>query len=453
MISRPCIQGLVSLLCPVLLLGTTFEAESAPHSSPGPGHGYPGRLETYDTTPELRRQMARFDLTAGWFRRDSLPPEAEYYCNPAGCPVDELPYLLFSPKRGRKPVPMVLYFGGTGEHGTNLVDQFRQTTVFEKVTSPEFQKRHPCYVFAPMLPKGGVIRSALPGNVSALAALINDALYAVAGSLNSPPVDTNRFYLTGLSYGGVVAFELPCAFPGRFAASVPVSCFQSAFMIPKTQPGNYWLLYNESAYRTPVAKQTLADLAQTIKERGGDFRHSTFPDAGHDAWSKAWREDRVWDWMFSKTADGRPVAAASAGGPRPASPGRPAAAFLEGVVCAASQPGADAGSGPERAADSLEATCYVSAGPMKRGDWWMIEFPEPVTGQIAVQSGTREGAGRLSAGRVEVSRDGRFWNRAAPFSRTTGSCAFTQRSPIRYLRVLPEPAKPEVLTLREIGVE
>ena len=94
-----------------------------------PGHGYPGRLETYDTTPELQRQMARFDLTAGWFRRDSLPPEAEYYCNPAGCPANELPYLLFSPGRGRRPVPMVLYFGGTGEHGTNLVDQLSSTFI------------------------------------------------------------------------------------------------------------------------------------------------------------------------------------------------------------------------------------------------------------------------------------------------------------------------------------
>ena len=129
MISRPCIQGLVSLLCPVLLLGTAFEAESAPHSSPRPGHGYPGRLEAYEATPELQRLMDRFALTAGWFRRDSLPPEAEYYCNPAGCPVNELPYLLFSPKHGKKPVPMVLYFGGTGEHGTNLVDQLSSTFI------------------------------------------------------------------------------------------------------------------------------------------------------------------------------------------------------------------------------------------------------------------------------------------------------------------------------------
>ena len=122
MISRPCIQGFASLLCPALLLGIAFAAESEPRSSPGPGHGYPGRLETYDTTPELRRQMARFDLTAGWFRRAPINPDTYRY-EPDRCPVNELPYLLFSPKHGKKPVPMVLYFGGTGEHGTNLVDQ------------------------------------------------------------------------------------------------------------------------------------------------------------------------------------------------------------------------------------------------------------------------------------------------------------------------------------------
>ena len=87
-------------------------------------------------------KMERFGLTAGWFRRAPINPETYRY-EPHRCPVNELPYLLFSPKRGRKPVPMVLYFGGTGEHGTNLVDQFRQTTVFEKVTSPDFQKPTP----------------------------------------------------------------------------------------------------------------------------------------------------------------------------------------------------------------------------------------------------------------------------------------------------------------------
>jgi len=389
-------------------------------------------------------------LTAGWFRRAPINPETYRY-EPHRCPVNELPYLLFSPKRGRKPVPMVLYFGGTGEHGTNLVDQFRQTTVFEKVTSPDFQKRDPCYLLAPMLPKGGVIRSGQTESPSNLSDLICDAMYAVVQSLDNPPVDTNRLYLTGLSWGAVVTWELPRGFPGRFAASVPVSGSQGAGMIPKTKPGNYWLLYNESAYRTPEEKQTLADLARTVKERGGDFRVATFPDTGHDAWSKAWREDGVWKWMFSKTADGKTVGSES--GARPVARKGAVGAFLEDVVCTASKPGMDEGHGPERAADGLDATCYVSGEPMGRGDWWMIEFAVPVKGRITVKSGTRDGQGRLSSGRVEVSRDGRLWSRAGGFSRRTGDCSFIQRSEIRFLRVLPESVKPETLTLREITVK
>ena len=102
-----------------------FGVRSIALASPNirPGDGYPGRMEKYEVTPELKRHLERFDLTAGWFRRDPLPPEKVYHFRPDYCPVNELPYLLFSPKRGRKPVPMVLYFGGTGEHGTNLVDQ------------------------------------------------------------------------------------------------------------------------------------------------------------------------------------------------------------------------------------------------------------------------------------------------------------------------------------------
>lgn len=105
-------------------------------------------------------------------------------------------------------------------------------------------------------------------------------------------------------------------------------------------------------------------MERIVRAGGGDFRRSTFPDRGHDAWSKAWREDAVWDWMFSKRADGR--AGASAAPPLKA-------------VCTANVPGADDAHGPDRAADGLDATCYVSRDPVSRGDWWMAEFAVPVT--------------------------------------------------------------------------
>ncbi len=82
-----------------------------------------------------------------------------------------------------------------------------------------------------------------------------------------------------------------------------------------------------------------------------------------------------------KYPDGKPVEVA-AGAAKPVVPRKSAAVFLQNAVCSASKPGHDGGTGPERATDGLDATCYVSAEPFKRGDWWRIEFADPVEGLI-----------------------------------------------------------------------
>ena len=243
------------------------------------GDGRRGRLEPYDEPAELKSLMSRYGgMSAGWYRREHVPA-ADGAATAAKCyPVDALPYLLVRPKRGTRPVPMVVYFGGTGEHGTNLVRQFNQPLVFERLSAPKFQAENPCYVFAPMLPKGGVIRHAMPAGASPLADLVCEAMSAVVASLNDPPVDTNRLYLTGLSWGGVAAFELSCGYPGRFAAAVPVSCIQTPLRIPPEKPGNYWMLYNESSFRSDGSRWAIREMERIVRAGGGDFRSSTFPD-------------------------------------------------------------------------------------------------------------------------------------------------------------------------------
>ena len=287
-----------------------------------------------------------------------------------------------------------------------------------------------------------------------MAGLVCDAMYAVIRQAQNPPVDTNRLYLTGLSYGGGAAFSFPCSFPGRFAAAVPVSSLLGSQSLPQKAPVNFWLLHNESANKSENAQEVLADLAAVVRERGGDFRRSTFPDIGHDAWTKAWQEDVVWDWMFSKTADGKPIRQITTGSPMavPVNQPRPVA-FLQDAKCTASKPGRDEGTGPERVADNLEATAYVSAEPMKRGDWWQIEFATPVSGRIVLKSGFQDGTMRLSPGRVETSNNGRLWTRAGMFAGHTGECRIDARTPVKFLRVLPESATGAVLVLRKIEVE
>jgi Predicted peptidase len=427
------------------------EAKRARAPAVRPGDGFPGRLEKYDVTPQLKTHLERFNLTAGWFRREHVGAELLKEREAEQLIANELPYLLFTPKRGSQPVPVLVYFGGIGEHGTNLVDQFKQSVIFSKVTSPEFQKEHPCYLFAPMVPKGANIRC-MNGWSPPMADLVCDAMYAVMREAKNPPVDANRIYLTGLSFGGSAAYTFPFGYPGRFAASLPVAGTANSNSVPKAWNGNIWLLYNEHEYASPTMRQILADMADVITERGGEFRSSSFPDAGHDSWSKAWREDAVWEWLFSKTADGNPISQSAKAATPVAQPKR-AAMFLEGASCTASKPGRDAGTGPERAADGLEATCYVSAEPFKRGDWWQMEFAEPVSGRIIAKSGNRDGSGRVaSAMFVETSVDGESWTRGGRFSRASGECRFEQRSPVKYLRVISESPSGEILVLREVEV-
>ncbi len=272
------------------------------YSAKQPGTGYPGRLTPYVTrSAKLKVLMRRYSMSAGWFVRDPVD-ETRHFINSRTCATNAIPYLLYSPKRPHGPLPLVVYFGGLGEWGDDLELQFRQKTVFNRVTSPEFQKRHPCYLFAPMLPRRSQIWSAVPEGPSTLADLVSDAMYAVIHQEGSRAVDTNRLYTTGFSAGGAASFALMSAYPGRFAAAIPVSTYHPAEMVPKTKPGSYWIIYNEGDFLNPAIKRVVEDFSKTVSERGGEVRTSSFPREGHNAWDAAWSEDAVWDWLFQKTA-------------------------------------------------------------------------------------------------------------------------------------------------------
>ena len=395
------------LLCPVIAAPAT------------------GRIGPYPNRRGIRADLRRYGLEAG-------------VCSaPDGRRVS---FLLRRAKVSRpEPLPLLLYLPGSGEVGTDLSRQFAQRTIFERVCSPEFQSRHPCHFLALSSPDGvTTLLGGAPGHPTADLSLLMSVVDTVAATCTRPPVDTNRLYATGLSFGGNGVYALASRFPGRFAAILPVAALPpDGEPLPPGLPTACWHFYNEGDYRRAgIASARLDDFAALVRRAGGDFRVGVYPDKGHDAWSKAWREDAAWDWMFSKRADGG---------------GAQSVALLPKAVCTASVPGADDAHGPDRAADGLDATCYVSKEPMSRGDWWMAEFAAPVTGRMIVLTGTREGRGRLTSGFVEVSSDGGNWTRAGKVQRRTGTAAFDAEG-VRFLRVLPEPPRPEVLTLREVRI-
>jgi len=447
---------------------TPKRAEAYPGA---PGHGYPGKILPYTASPELAANMAKYNLTAGWFVRDPITTNftesvaMRYFTDSyKESYPDRISFLQYTPERreGRiqqEPLPLLVFISGCGEVGEDLSRQFRHQTIFSIVTSKAFQKKYPCYLLVPSPPKNAqTLMGGMHYRPSLVQNLLNDTILAFMREAKNPPVDTNRLYATGLSFGGGGVYYLGMRFPGQYAAIAPVAAgVVNENLIHPLKPGNWWHFYNEGDYaKHGVNVDRLLSFQARVIERGGEFRIGTYPDQGHNAWDKAWREDAVWEWMFSKSLlkqegggqvsevrklsdlSGKAKASAVSSAPVP--------------VCSASVPGRDDGAGPDRGADGLMETSYVSERRVSKGEWWMAEYAAPVTGNATLTLGQLKGKDVLSKGIVETSYNGTVWTSVASFSKSA-SVTFRIAGKVRFIRVVSAAPTPERLAVRELVID
>ena len=391
-------------------------------------------VRPYDVPAEARDDMARYSLKA-YENRDE---------------ANRVRAMLFMPKPvGMSPMPMVVYLPGCGEIG-EVSRQFRQRTIFERVTSSAFQEKYPCFLLAVSPPEAAkTLQGGMPGHPTPLQQAIRELVHDVAKAQKRPRVDLDRIYLTGFSYGGMGAYALAQHFPADFAAVVPIAALPPLpEYFAKEHPGNWWHFHNEGDYsRHEIGVREIEEFAGLVNGAGGDFRLATYPAEGHDAWTKAWREDAVWDWMFSKSLKG-PARQLTKKGRRT----EPVPLSLSSAVCTSSVGGIDDGHGPERVVDGLDATWYESARPFARDDWWQVDLRRPVRGRITLVSGDARGGRRAKDAFVECSADGRRWSRAGAFSAKDGGCSFASREKVRFLRVRSNATKPQTICVRRLKV-
>lgn len=358
--------------------------------------------------------------------------------------------LLFTPKpNGRMPLPVVIYIPGNGEIG-DVARQFRQCAIFERVTSAKFQEKYPCFLIALTPPtEATTILGGMPGHPTRLQKALRNFILDICRVQTKVKVDMNRLYLTGFSYGGVGAYALAQHFPDMFAAVVPIAALPPLpEYFDRTHPGNWWHFHNEGNYNSRgVDMQDIEAFAKLVNNAGGDFRIGTFPANGHDAWTKTWREDVVWKWMFSKSLKGRSKQIRKRGLTKEAVP-----ISLSSAVCTASVPGVRDSHGPERVIDGLDATWYESSSPFSKSDWWQVDLIEPMRGQFTIVSGDSHGKRFLKSGFAEVSVDGKRWMRMASFSQKNGICTFISRKRLRFLRVRSTDNKAKAVCLRLLKV-
>ena len=347
----------------------------------------------------------------------------------------EIPFLSYCPKKRQGKVPLIVYFGGGGEMGTNVVSLLRQRTIFNKVTSETFQNRHPCRLIAPVVPINAQIHGGLPTKPSPICVIVKNLIDVCCSKWTCPTVDKNRIYITGLSLGGALAFELPAYYPGFFAASVPVSSFMGEQMIPKKKACRYWLICNKSSFMTDTKRGALDSIGKLIRASGGDFRISYLPGVGHNAWDAAWSDMNVWDWMFDQVSGFESSHFSVVG-------------FETNVPY-----DAECGFVPECVVDGLKSTSFVSSCDVGYGSFWKCEFSDLIMDRMRLKIGSPDG--RLCIrDRIVIygSRDSVRWDRMGVVRKRDGCCEFGSSCGIKFLKVVYEGRRNGCFALHDLHV-
>ncbi|MGJ8696612.1 MAG: prolyl oligopeptidase family serine peptidase [Verrucomicrobiaceae bacterium] len=203
-----------------------------------------------------------------------------------------IPYLQylpkdFSPDDKDKKWPLILFLHGRGESNGPL-------SVVKKWGPPrivETGKDLPYIIISPQCPKESWWSN------DDQQALLDKLLAHVRKQF---PIDDSRIYLTGLSMGGFGSWELAARHPDTFAAVVPICGGGDPKKAPKLVNTPIWVWHGDADTAVPIAKSI--EMVDAVKKAGGKkITFTTLEGVGHDSWSTAYADPRLWQWLTEQT--------------------------------------------------------------------------------------------------------------------------------------------------------
>ena len=109
-------------------------------------------------------------------------------------------------------------------------------------------------------------------------------------------IQKKRIYISGLSMGGMGAFELVSRRPNLFAAAMPICGGANTAIAKKLSKTNWWIFHGEKD--DVVNPKYSKDMAAAILNEGGSAKLNIYPNANHNSWDSAFAEKNFMQWMF-----------------------------------------------------------------------------------------------------------------------------------------------------------
>jgi predicted peptidase len=195
----------------------------------------------------------------------------------------QMDYLLYLPKdydKGEK-FPLMLFLHGSGERGSDL----QKVKVHGPPKLIAAGKDFPFIVVSPQCPDE--------------ASWENYQLIALLDDLEKKyKVDPDRIYVTGLSMGGYGTWRLAAAIPNRLAAIVPICGGGSTRSANRIAKLPIWAFHG--ARDTAVPLNNSLEMVDAVNKEGGSAKLTIYPDAGHDSWTEAYENPKLYEWLLAQ---------------------------------------------------------------------------------------------------------------------------------------------------------
>lgn len=187
------------------------------------------------------------------------------------------------PARADERWPLLVYFPGTLTYGHDV----RRLGSGDPPEILEEGRDLPMVVLTPMTPR--LWERWHPTVVMAL----------VAHAVRQHRVDPDRVYLSGVSLGGVAAWDTAIAYPDRIAAIAPVAAWAHPQGLERMVDVPVWAFHGALDFAIPTSFQSR--LIDRLRELGGEPRFTVYPFGAHWIWNRTYRRDDLYAWMLGQS--------------------------------------------------------------------------------------------------------------------------------------------------------
>ena len=213
-----------------------------------------------------------------------------------------MPYRIYIPKNAKmkKNVPLLIYYHGAGSRGDN---NFNQLGWVKDIFGYVQKKKMEVIIVAPQCARGKQWVNT-PWTLNEHTMPEQESIYLKAsieliGQLQKEfSIDKKRLYVTGLSMGGFAVWDIIQRHPALFAAAIPICGGGDEKEAKKLTKTPIWAFHGG---RDGVVKTIRSrNMIKAIRDAGGKPKYTEYPGVGHDSWRATYKNDEVFDWMYSQ---------------------------------------------------------------------------------------------------------------------------------------------------------